>query len=529
LKSADVDKGGSVGAKSRFPESATAMLPVPSDSSRGYRSVLVAAMLAVFVVAWAATNLVLGGEGFAVLVSDKVVGGEEAASALARLFAALVLGLFLADAVGWRARWVAGGLVVLGLGHLIFGYVEPLIQEDPPELNESLYESFVTQTLVCALFMVGLFPGKPPRLLVWAATVIPVALVVGYVVLFEFLHAEEWMPLLSRVENPERTMALGSPLGWLTPWHWVLSALPLGLAVASVVGAFWQSRRGLLRSWLLLAVVLLAGSVLHDYLWPSAYGGGLLTTADALSLIFAVVVAIGGISELRRVASERARLLATERERAQRLKELNALRSDFSAMIAHELETPIAAVRKLNELLSVEGEEAGVRAYATAATERELDTLTNLVRDVRAVAAVEREGFEIEARRLRLEKLLADAEAYAQTLPDDHPVRQVRQGDLRAGEWVLADPGRIGQVLRNLLSNAAKYSPGGTPIEIRVTGKEGRARIEVADHGQGIPPDDVPRIFEKFGRGRDLRSHKMPGVGLAYTSASASSRATVPS
>ena len=162
-------------------------------------------------------NLVLlGGEGFAVLVSDKVVGGEEAASALARLFAALVLGLFLADAVGWRARWVAGGLVVLGLGHFVFGYLEPLIQEDPPELNESLYEAFVTQTLACALFMVGLFPERPSRLVVWAATVIPVALVVSYVVLFEFLHGEEWMPLLSRVANPERTATLGSPLGWLT-------------------------------------------------------------------------------------------------------------------------------------------------------------------------------------------------------------------------------------------------------------------------------------------------------------------------
>src|SRR5215208_4682848 len=108
LKGADGDKGGSVGAKSRFPESTTAMLPVLPDPSRGYGGVLVAAMLAVFVVAWAATNLFFGGEGFAVLVSDKVVGGEEAASALARLFAALVLGLFLADAVGWRARWVAG-------------------------------------------------------------------------------------------------------------------------------------------------------------------------------------------------------------------------------------------------------------------------------------------------------------------------------------------------------------------------------------------------------------------------------------
>jgi signal transduction histidine kinase len=503
-----------VGAQSDFRESMTARLPALSDSSSGRCNVLLAAALACLIVLWAAMNLLSGGEGFAVLVSDKVVGGEEAASALARLFGALVLGLFLADAVGWRARWVAGGLVVLGLGHLIFGYLEPLIQEDPPELNESLYEGFVTQTLACALFMIGLFPKRPPRLLVWAATVIPTALVIGYVVLFEFLHAEEWMPPLSRVADPEITMELGSPLGWLTLWHWVLSTLPLGLAAAAVVGAFWQRRRGLLRGWLLIAVVLLAGSVLHDYVWPSAYGGGLLTTADALSLVFAVVVAVGGISELRRVASERAMLLATERQRAQRLNELNTLRADFSAMIAHELETPIAAVRKLNEMLSVEGEDPGVRAYATAATEGELDALTNLVRDVRAVAAVEREDFEIEARRLPLEKLLTDAETYANTLPGDHPVKQMRRGDLRAGERVLADPERIGQVLRNLLSNAAKYSPEGTPIELRVIGMQGRVRMEVADHGQGIHPDDVPRIFEKFGRGRERENHKILGAGL---------------
>ncbi|HWS82409.1 MAG TPA: HAMP domain-containing sensor histidine kinase [Rubrobacter sp.] len=488
--------------------------PRLSGSLSGNSSVLVAAVLAALVVVWAATNLVLGGEGFAVLVPDKVVGGEEAASALARLFAALVLGLFLADAVGWRARWVAGGLVVLGLGHFVFGYLEPLIQEDPPELNESLYEAFVTQTLACALFMVGLFPGRPSRLVVWAATAIPVALVAGYVIIFEFLHGEEWMPLLSRVANPERTATLGSPLGWLTLWHWVLSMLPLGLAAAAVVGAFWQTRRGLLRGWLLIAVVLLAGSVLHDYLWPSAYGGGLLTTADALSLAFAVVVAIGGISELRRVASERARLLATERERAQRLNELHALRSDFSAMVAHELDTPIASVRKLNELLTVQGEDPEIRAYATNATERELDALANLVSDVRAVAAVEREGFGIEARRLPLEDLLADAEVYASTLPGHHPIEVMVRGDLRAGVCVLADPERTGQVLRNLLSNAAKYSPEGTPIELRVIGKEGQVRIEVADHGQGIHPEDVPRIFEKFGRGRDRERHKTPGVGL---------------
>jgi signal transduction histidine kinase len=501
-----------VEAKGHSRESMTAGPPSLSGSLSDHGSVLVAAVLAALVVVWAAANLLSGGEGFAVPVSEKVMGGEEAASALARLFAALVLGLFLADAVGWRARWVAGGLVVLGLGHLVFGYLEPLIQEDPPELNESLYEAFVTQTLACALFAVGLFPGKPPRLLVWAAMVIPVVLISSYVVIFEFLHGEEWMPLLTRFANPERTAILDSPMGWLTLWHWVLSMLPLGLATAAVVWAFWQGRRGLLRGWLLFAVVLLAGSILHDYLWPSAYGGGLLTTADALNLAFAVVVAVGGISELRRVASERARLLATERGRARRLNELNALRADFSAMVAHELETPIAAVRKLNEMLCAEGEDPGVRAYATSATEGELDALTNLVSDVRAVAAVEREDFEVETRPLPLKKLLIDAEAYARTLPDEHPVRQIREGDLRAGALVLADPERIGQVLRNLLSNAAKYSPEGTAIELRVIGKKGRVRLEVADRGPGIHPDDVRRIFEKFGRGRE--GHKMPGVGL---------------
>jgi signal transduction histidine kinase len=282
--------------------------------------------------------------------------------------------------------------------------------------------------------------------------------------------------------------------------------------VATVSGALWQSYRGLLLGWLLIAMVLLSGSILHDYVWPSAYGGDVSTTADALSLAFAVVVAIGGISDLRRVALEREALLANERERARRMDELNAMRSDFSAMIAHELETPIAAIRKLNEMLSAEGVDPVTRSYATAATEGELDALTNLVRDVRAVATVEREDFEVETRPLPLEKLLADAEVYAITLPGQHPIEVMIREDLTAGACVLADPERVGQVLRNLLSNATKYSPEGTPIELRVIANVGRARIEVADRGQGIHPGDVARIFEKFGR--DQKSRVSSGVGL---------------
>jgi signal transduction histidine kinase len=73
---------------------------------------------------------------------------------------------------------------------------------------------------------------------------------------------------------------------------------------------------------------------------------------------------------------------------------------------------------------------------------------------------------------------------------------------------------RIGQVVRNLLTNAAKYSPAGTPITLRTTRRGDRVRIEVVDRGGGIHPDDLHRVFEKFGRGRDVTGDKTAGVGL---------------
>lgn len=476
--------------------------------------------MCVFIVAWALVNLFVEGMGFPVIDSEKVRGGEETASALARLFGALVLGLFLTEDTGHRIRWVAGGLVVLGTAHLVFGYLEPLIQDDPPELNEALYEGFVATTFACALFALGLFPVTPPRLLVRAMTILPAALVGGYLVVFELLDGEAWMPPLARVDSPQRALELSSSFAWLTPWHWVLWTLPLGLALVALLGAFWQSSRGRLRGWLLFAMVLMAGSLLHEYLWPSSYGSNVVMTADLLSLSFAGVVALGGILELRRVAAQRASLLAHERERVRRLGELAALRADFSAMVAHELDGPIAAIRRLNEMMLAEGEgagAAGVLEYATATIDKEIEALNALVEDVRDAATVKRDDFAVEPRPLALAKLLTEAGAYANTLLGDHAVETRLDEGLKADERVLADPERVGQVLRNLLSNAAKYSPPGSPIEIRAN-RENRwnrwVRIEISDSGPGIQPAEVARVFEKFGRGRDPKGRKMPGVGL---------------
>jgi signal transduction histidine kinase len=216
-----------------------------------------------------------------------------------------------------------------------------------------------------------------------------------------------------------------------------------------------------------------------------------------------------------------ARLVAASRvtslhrrlaEQSRRLSELAVLKADFTAMVVHELDSPLAAIRGFTEMLGTGELNPGDQAKTISAIQAELDALGALVADVKDAAAVERDDFAVQLRAVPLDVLLADAVAFAKTLPDSHPFT----ANIATNEEVWADRGRIRQVLRNLLSNAAKYSPDGAPIELRAVHSETpeRIRIEVADHGQGIHPDDMNRIFEKFGRGRDQSGQKVAGVGL---------------
>ena len=160
------------------------------------------------------------------------------------------------------------------------------------------------------------------------------------------------------------------------------------------------------------------------------------------------------LEELRGIAAEREALLAAEREYARSLEELAVLRADFTAMVAHELGSRIAAVLRwadvlANGLLSPDQEEA------RAAIQDEATSLHALLADAQAAATVERDDFTVAPRRVWVDVLLTEATTFTRTLPGDHLLLK----DVDAGGRVLADPGRIGQVLRNLLSNAAKYSP----------------------------------------------------------------------
>jgi PAS domain S-box-containing protein len=210
--------------------------------------------------------------------------------------------------------------------------------------------------------------------------------------------------------------------------------------------------------------------------------------------------------------TERKKAEEELREANRRLKELAVLKADFTAMVAHELDAPLAVIRGYAEMLATGKLDPAEQSRALTKIQAEIEVLNTHVADVRAAAAVEREDFTIEPQRVPVRALLESAAHFGATLPGNHPLVIENVAD----ERVWADATRLRQVLRNLLSNAAKYSPDGTPIELRAKPGDtpGRIRIEVADYGYGIHSDDVGRVFEKFGRGRDRCGRQVAGVGL---------------
>lgn len=440
---------------------------------------MVAGGLAVAISGWALATLFIEQFQFAVL-APRVQAGVEAASTLARFFGALVLALFAAQRFGERLLWVAGGLLIQGLGSLGFGYLKVLLG-GASDLNTAAYQSLLVWSVAGALFFVGLVPKAPPRF-GWRPLGIALAVfgVLG-------LAVHEWgytLPRLVLVFSPEAAVAFGADLPGITPWHWALATVPLSLTVVAAAASGYG--RGALPGWLPVAMVLFAGAQLHNLFWPSAYSS-ILTTADILRLAFAAVVVVGGVLELGRVASERGGRLAEEEKRTRRMEELAALKADFSAMVAHELAGPLSAVRRLADVLGSGASGPELRSYALDEIRKETDALEALVADVRATAMAERDDFKVKPRPAPLLTLLEDARAYAETLPGDHPV-SVFFGTVGEGTMVRVDAGRIGQVLRDLLSNAAKYSREGAPVELRAAVVGGRVRVEVADRGPGIHP-----------------------------------------
>ncbi|MGN6811649.1 MAG: HAMP domain-containing sensor histidine kinase, partial [Thermomicrobiales bacterium] len=197
------------------------------------------------------------------------------------------------------------------------------------------------------------------------------------------------------------------------------------------------------------------------------------------------------------------------------LRRLETARRDFVANISHELRTPLASIKALVETL----EDGAIEDESVARTflhqvDEEVDHLTELVREL------------LELSRIESGEVALEREPIAVTDLIDPVVRRLSAQADRAGVAltvapldglppVLADPGRTGHVLLNLLHNAIKFTPPGGTIAVTATRQGGYLAITVRDSGSGIEPAHLPRIFERFYKADKARSSGGAGLGLA--------------
>lgn len=196
------------------------------------------------------------------------------------------------------------------------------------------------------------------------------------------------------------------------------------------------------------------------------------------------------------------------------------MRVDFVANASHELRTPLATLVGFIETLQ------GPAAEDSAARHRFLDIMASeaarmsrLIDDLLSLSRIELDKYIRPQTKIALAPLFADvARTLAMRLEADERILLI---DLPPGlPDVIADRDQILQVLHNLISNALKYGRNGTPISIvasRISGKTSGVRMSVIDRGEGIAPEHLPRLTERFYRIDTSRSRSLGGTGLGLS------------
>jgi len=207
-----------------------------------------------------------------------------------------------------------------------------------------------------------------------------------------------------------------------------------------------------------------------------------------------------------------------------RMRRLETVRQDFVSNISHELRTPLASLRALAETLidgAIRDPLAAPRFLRQIMAE--VDALTQMSQELLDLVSIESGKAELHLAEISPRQLL-DAAADRMRVQAERASLNIEvkcQDDLPA---VRADPSRLGQVLVNLIHNAIKFTGPGGQISLSAGStmieSDAHARavdFVVVDTGRGIPPDDLPRIFERFYRGDKSRSGGGTGLGLSIS------------
>ena len=200
-----------------------------------------------------------------------------------------------------------------------------------------------------------------------------------------------------------------------------------------------------------------------------------------------------------------------------RLRKLEELRREFVANVSHELRTPLSIFHgHLENLLDQEEFPPDELRPVLAVMRKHSLRLNALVEDLLTLTRLESRRDPLKREPLALPAFFADLETDWQTKLAGKSI--VFTTEVADGTPLLfADPHRLRQVLDNLLDNAVKYTPVNGAIGLRARAAGDLIELRLSDSGAGIPPADLPHIFERFYRADKARSRELGGTGLGLS------------
>jgi PAS domain S-box-containing protein len=220
------------------------------------------------------------------------------------------------------------------------------------------------------------------------------------------------------------------------------------------------------------------------------------------------------VTERRRSEEEREKLFNLEQAARADAEAANRLKDDFLAMLSHELRTPLVAILgwATTVLASPKRDEA-LTIHALEVIKRNARLQTRIIEDMLDVSRIVAGKLQLDIRPVDLPSIVESAISTVQPSAEAKGI-QVRLTLNSAIKQVSGDPQRLQQVVWNLLSNAIKFTPTGGRVEVEIKDLGTEAQIKVSDTGEGIGPEFLPHIFDRFRQADSSTTRRHGGLGL---------------
>ncbi len=194
------------------------------------------------------------------------------------------------------------------------------------------------------------------------------------------------------------------------------------------------------------------------------------------------------------------------------IKDAEQLKDDFLSLVSHELRTPLTTIQGNSLMLLRDREhlDMDLQESMLADVSSESRRLAILIENMVQLASIRAGRLAMDTEPVLVKALIEEAVAGVRHLAPDRVITAIIEPELLAP----ADPGRLDQVVRNLLHNAIKYSPDTSPVEIVACSRADLVEIAIRDYGEGISESEFPYIFDRFQRSEQVVARGTPGMGL---------------